>query len=112
LFVISDHGFQTFRRQVHVNNWLAENGYLALIPDLTSKNDSGLQFVDWSKTRAYALGLGFIYLNLEGREPQGIVKRDDARALMDELRAKLLATEDPDTGAKICGEVYFPGDLH
>ena len=112
LFVISDHGFQSFRREVHVNNWLAENGYLAIKPGLTKKNDEALQFVDWSKTRAYAVGLGNIYLNLEGREPNGIVKRDDARALMDEIRTKLLAARDPEGGAPICSEVYIPRDIH
>src|SRR6185503_8430442 len=47
LFVISDHGFQTFRRQVHLNNWLAEQGYLVTKP-LTKENRNGLVFVDWS----------------------------------------------------------------
>jgi len=112
LFVISDHGFQSFRREVHVNNWLAENGYLAVRSDLSRKNDDYLAFIDWSKTRAYACGLGFIYLNLEGREPKGIVKRDDARALMNEIKAKLLAAKDPDNGQPICSAVYFPSELH
>ncbi len=112
LFVISDHGFQSFRREVHVNNWLAENGYLTVAPGLTTKNDEALQFVDWSKTRAYAVGLGFIYLNLAGREPKGIVARDDARPLMEEIRAKLLAARDPENGQPICAEVYFPRDIH
>jgi predicted AlkP superfamily phosphohydrolase/phosphomutase len=112
LFVISDHGFQTFRRQVHVNNWLLENGYLAVKPGLSKKTKDALMYIDWKKTRAYAVGLGFIYLNLEGREPNGIVSRDDARALMDELRVKLLAATDPENGERICSEVYIPRDIH
>jgi len=112
LMVISDHGFQTFRRQVHLNNWLAANGYLTIKPGLSKSNKDALAFVDWKTTRAYALGLGFIYLNLEGREPQGIVSRDDARGLIDELRAKLLEATDPDTGERFCSEVYVPRDLH
>jgi len=111
LLVISDHGFQTFRRQVHLNNWLAQEGYLALKP-LTKDNRNGLAFVDWSRTRAYALGLGFIYLNLQGREPSGIVARDDAPELMDEIKKKLLKAEDPDSGERICSEVYVPRDIH
>jgi predicted AlkP superfamily phosphohydrolase/phosphomutase len=111
LFVISDHGFQTFRRQVHLNNWLAEQGYLVTKP-LTKENRSGLYFVDWSKTKAYACGLGFVYLNLEGREPNGIVDREDFRALLEEIRTKLLAAKDPDTGDKLCAEVYIPRDIH
>ncbi|MSR63767.1 MAG: hypothetical protein EXS08_15175 [Planctomycetes bacterium] len=112
LLVISDHGFESFRRQVHLNNWLLENGYLALKPGLNKDSDDFLLFVDWSKTRAYALGLGFIYLNLEGREPQGIVDRENARELLEEIRTKLLAAKDPDNGEKICNEVYFPADIH
>jgi predicted AlkP superfamily phosphohydrolase/phosphomutase len=111
LMVISDHGFQTFRRQVHLNNWLAQEGYLALKP-LTKDNRNGLAFVDWSKTRAYALGLGFIYLNLQGREPNGIVPREQARELMDEIGKKLLKAEDPEGGARICSEIYVPRDIH
>jgi predicted AlkP superfamily phosphohydrolase/phosphomutase len=111
LMVISDHGFQSFRRQVHLNNWLAENGYLALKP-LDKGNRQALLFVDWAKTRAYSLGLGFIYLNLQGREPKGIVPRDEAQALMQEIKQKLLAAEDPDTGERICNEVYLPSEIH
>ncbi|MEQ1891967.1 MAG: alkaline phosphatase family protein [Planctomycetota bacterium] len=111
LLVISDHGFQSFRHQVHLNNWLIENGYLTMLP-LTQKNRSALGFVDWSKTRAYALGLGFIYLNLEGREPNGIVARDEAQALMDEIKAKLLASTDPRNGQRLVSTVYFPKDIH
>lgn len=112
LMVISDHGFHSFRRQVHVNNWLLEHGYLVLRPDFEKKYRDGLAFVDWTKTRAYALGLGFIYLNLEGREPAGIVAREDARPLMEEIRAKLLEARDPDGGNRICKEVYILRDIH
>jgi predicted AlkP superfamily phosphohydrolase/phosphomutase len=111
LLVISDHGFQTFRYQVHLNNWLIENGYLTMLP-LSKDNRSGLAFIDWSKTRAYALGLGFIYLNVEGREPKGIVPRDGVQALMEEIKAKLLSATDPRNGAKLVSAVYFPKDIH
>jgi predicted AlkP superfamily phosphohydrolase/phosphomutase len=111
LMVISDHGFQTFRRQVHINNWLAQEGYLTLKP-LTKDNRNALLFVDWSRTRAYACGLGFIYLNLQGREPNGIVKREEARDLMEEIRKKLLEAEDPEGGEEVCSEVYIPRDIH
>ena len=83
LFVVSDHGFQTFRRQVHLNNWLAQEGYLALKP--LSKDRNFLSFVDWSKTKAYACGLGFIYLN--PGPGNGIVSRDDARRGRDQEEA-------------------------
>jgi predicted AlkP superfamily phosphohydrolase/phosphomutase len=79
LIVCADHGFQPFRRQVHLNNWLAREGYLALKPDVKREDAGYLDYVDWSKTRAYALGLGGIYVNLRGREREGIVSPAECR---------------------------------
>ena len=110
--VCSDHGFQSFRRQVNVNNWLIENGYLAMKPGTNRSTKSFLQFVDWSKTRVYSLGMGFLYLNLKGREAQGQVSPAEADALMAEVREKLLAATDQDTGAPICRSVYITKDVH
>lgn len=94
LIVCSDHGFQSFRRQFHLNNWLAREGYLVLRDGITSADDDLLSFVDWTRTKAYALGLGAIYLNLKGREAQGIVEPSQKDALLDEIAAKLLLVED------------------
>ena len=76
LMILSDHGFNTFRRAFHVNTWLWENGLLALREGKKPDEELGDSFsaVDWSKTRAYALGLGGIYLNKKGREAQGILE--------------------------------------
>src|SRR6266571_1592040 len=73
LLVISDHGFKSFARGVNLNAWLHQNGYLTL---KSGKTESGDWFedVDWSKTRAYTMGLNGIYLNLKGREREGIVQ--------------------------------------
>lgn len=95
LMLCADHGFTSYRRGMNVNNWLAEEGYLVLKDDLSSTGaGSVLGAVDWSKTRAYGLGLGMVYLNLEGREPEGIVARGDADALMDEICARFLEARD------------------
>ena len=75
LMLCADHGFTSYRRGMNVNNWLVEEGYQVLREDLSSTSaGGGLGAVDWSKTRAYALGLGMVYLNLEGASP-GIVAR-------------------------------------
>ncbi len=75
LFVVSDHGFASFRRQVHLNRWLIENGYMHL-KESDDREGSGLfRDVDWQKTRAYAVGFASIYINIAGREGSGIVKR-------------------------------------
>ncbi len=88
LMVISDHGFNTFRYGVDLNRWLEENGYLALKED--NRTDKYLSAIDWSKTRAFAVGLGGIYLNIKGREAQGIVEPDsEAKELCEEIARKL-----------------------
>jgi predicted AlkP superfamily phosphohydrolase/phosphomutase len=95
LLVCSDHGFQSFRRQCHLNNWLAEHGYLKLREGLTAADaDYFPDFIDWSGTQAYALGLGMIFVNQVGREPQGIVAPADVPALLERISKDLLATED------------------
>ena len=71
-FVLSDHGFSSFRRGVNLNAWLYQNGYLALMPGLKEGGDY-FDGIDWSRTLAYTFGLSGVYLNLAGRESQGIV---------------------------------------
>ena len=110
--VCSDHGFQSFRRQVHVNNVLAELGYLALKPIADKNGGKGLAFVDWDNTRAYSLGMGFIYLNLEGRESRGIVKQSEAKDLLRKIREDFMEVRDPENGAKICNDAYITEEVH
>ncbi|MEA3403198.1 MAG: alkaline phosphatase family protein [Armatimonadota bacterium] len=89
LFVMSDHGFGRFARCVDLNRWLHDEGYLAV-------DEEGA--IDWPKTRAYAMGLAGIYINLAGREAEGIVQPEAAQALKEELAERLMAAEDPETG--------------
>jgi hypothetical protein len=107
LLIVSDHGFSSFRRQVNLNNVLADLGYLVFLPDLdvasaraAGKGDQ-LMYVDWTKTRAYSLGLGEVFINLSGREPQGIVAPEEYDALMEDIRADLLALKDTDGTAYV-----------
>jgi len=98
LLVVSDHGFKSFARFFNLNAWLHQNGYLALMP---GKSESGDWFedVDWSRTRAYTMGLNGLYLNLVGRERQGIVHTgEEAQALKEELVSKLDGLVDPASG--------------
>ncbi len=95
--VMSDHGFKTFETKVNVNHWLVQNGYMTL----TSPDGGDLSKVEWSKTRAYALGLNSLYLNVAGREGQGIVQAAELEALLEEIRTKLLDWKTPN------GETIF-----
>ena len=110
LMVISDHGFHSFRKGFNVNTWLIRNGYLAVegqSDPATAKNEKDyLMGYDWKGSKAYAIGLGGIFLNLQGREGQGTVDPASAGALIDEIRGKLLQITDPETGEKVFTEVY------
>jgi predicted AlkP superfamily phosphohydrolase/phosphomutase len=104
LVVLSDHGFCAFDRGVNLNAWLRENGYLSVAPGTNGKYFAG---VNWQATRAYALGLGGLYLNLQGREPEGIVAPGEAaRALKQELIQKLTALRDEPRSAQPIRHVY------
>jgi predicted AlkP superfamily phosphohydrolase/phosphomutase len=106
LVVMSDHGFTTWRRAFHLNSWLRDNGYLALL-DPNRADDPGLfGNVDWSRTRAYALGLNGLYINVNGRERDGIVEPGARAALASEIAGKLLAVTDPATGLPAITKVY------
>jgi predicted AlkP superfamily phosphohydrolase/phosphomutase len=106
LFVMSDHGFKSFRRGVNLNSWLLQNGYLTLAPGRSSSGE-WFKDVDWPRTKAYALGLGGLYLNLKGREAQGAVAPgDEARALKAELGRKLTALRDGPNGPPAITRVY------
>jgi predicted AlkP superfamily phosphohydrolase/phosphomutase len=115
LFVMSDHGFKAFKRGVNLNAWLLENGYLALKDGGAGAGAGGEWFkgVDWSKSKAYALGLGGLYVNEKGREAQGIVAPGpEARALRNEVRAKLSGLKDPATGAAAILRVYDKDEIY
>jgi len=95
LVVMSDHGFKPFRRGVDLNAWLLANGYLKLKKNAQSSSIAYLEDVDWGGTRAFAIGLAGIFLNLRGREGQGIVAPgEDARKLADELCRRLTGLRD------------------
>ena len=103
LIVLSDHGFGSFQRGVHLNTWLYEQNLLAFREGIDPLGDAEATLfpkdVDWSRTKAFALGLGGIYLNLEGREGQGIVKEVEAEELKRSIADGLTGLVDPAHGA-------------
>jgi len=121
ILIVSDHGFRSFRQSVNLNTWLVEHGFMALQGQ--APGDKKLQDlfgggtfwenVDWSHTKAYAMGLGQVYINLKGREAHGIVwPGEESKRLQDDLVAGLLAMTDPNTGAHMVDAVYKADDVY
>jgi len=113
LLVVSDHGFNTYRWSMNINSWLVENGYQVLTtPD---GKDGGAFFadIDWGKTRAYSIGFNSIYINLKGRERDGIVSPgDEYRRLCDEIAEKLRNFKDPRNGQNVVRMIYLGREVY
>lgn len=106
LIVMSDHGFKSFRRGVNLNSWLYLNAYLRL-KEGKKESEEWFKDVDWEKTRAYALGLGGLYINQKGREEKGAINPGaETKALKAELMSKLTGLKDNGNGSKAINQVY------
>ncbi|HVP57205.1 MAG TPA: alkaline phosphatase family protein, partial [bacterium] len=113
IIVCSDHGFTSYRRSVHLNTWLYQNGYMALKDEYQKTSGEFFENVDWSRTKAYALGLNGLYINQIGREKSGIVAPGaEKEALINELVAKLEAVKDPKTGEQMIFKMYKASDCY
>jgi arylsulfatase A-like enzyme len=105
LMVISDHGFSSFRRGINLNTWLMQEGYLVT----KSEGVTGADYfgdVDWSRTKAFAVGLSGLYINRKGRERLGIVPKEEAESLKQEISDKLEKLLDPADMASSIRRVY------
>jgi predicted AlkP superfamily phosphohydrolase/phosphomutase len=112
LMVVSDHGFASFRRGVNLNAWLLSKGWLAL-KDGGDGRVEWLRDVDWSRTKAYALGLTGLFLNIEGREAKGIVKPgEEAAKVKAEIAAALKGLRDTGTGETAINEAFDTAKLY
>jgi predicted AlkP superfamily phosphohydrolase/phosphomutase len=113
LLVLSDHGFAPYYRSFNLNTWLLDNGYIKLKNKANPNSSEPLANVDWTQTRAYGLGLNGLYLNLRGRESNGIVEPGAAAdSLMAEIRAKLLAVQDPKSKQPVITRVDLASEAY
>jgi len=113
LLILSDHGFHGYRRGLHVNQWLRQKGLLTLKDGSESSARDFFIDVDWSKTKAYSMGTGQVYVNRIGREPQGIVSEADAPALLREIQQGLLAQRDEARGnAQVVAQAYLGSEVY
>ncbi len=112
LFIISDHGFCNFRRGVNLNTWLKDEGYLVLKEGCETSPD-WFANVDWTKTKAFTLGLTGVFINRKGREGKGIVEKGpELEKLQRELKAKLEALRDPLDGQPVIREAFLTSEVH
>jgi predicted AlkP superfamily phosphohydrolase/phosphomutase len=113
VFIVSDHGAKKMDGGICVNEWLIREGYLTLKSYPETQTAIDKCEIDWSKTKVWGDGGYYarIFLNVEGREPQGIVKPGEVEALRDELKARLEALVDPD-GVNIGTTVFKPQEIY
>ena len=112
LVVMSDHGFAPFRHQVHLNAWLERNGYLHLLDPTRREEYRWLEGIDWAHTRAFAVGLNSLYLNVRGRERHGVVESRDRQSLAREVAAALAAWRDPSSGEPVVTQAVLREDVY
>jgi len=110
--VISDHGFQSFRRGINLNSWLHQHGLLHLDPTKPAGGD-WFANVDWNRTKAYALGLSGLFINQRGREAQGIVEPGaETEAIKRQIMEGLTGLHDPQADESSINAVFDPAQVH
>jgi predicted AlkP superfamily phosphohydrolase/phosphomutase len=112
LLVLSDHGFAPYRRSFNLNTWLANNGYITRKEGASGDSSEPFADVDWSRTRAYGLGLNGLYVNIRGRERDGVVDPAQADALLREIRDKLIAVHDPKNNSPVITRVDLASEIY
>lgn len=113
LLVMSDHGFTSFRRSFNLNTWLKESGFHSLINPWKQGQDPLFLNTDWSRTKAYAMGLNGLYINQRNREAEGIVPAGaEKKNLIHDIARKLEAFIDPETGERPVLKAYIARDIY
>jgi len=113
ILVVSDHGARTMDGGICINEWLIGRGYLVLKEYPTDVRPLERCEVDWSRTRAWASGgyYGRLFMNVEGREPQGVIPPDRYESERDALVADLATITNPQ-GQPIGVRGMKPEDLY
>jgi predicted AlkP superfamily phosphohydrolase/phosphomutase len=112
MIVMSDHGFGALEKDVSINRFLSDAGYLVF--RAAAEETALADAVDWPRTRAYAFGFfGNINLNLRGREPLGCVEQGrPAEDLKNDLIARLTDLRDPESGERMVSAIYRREDVY
>jgi predicted AlkP superfamily phosphohydrolase/phosphomutase len=111
--VVSDHGAQRLNGGFCVNEWLLREGLLTLRERPSTPTPFTPQLVDWRRTRVWSDGGYYarVFLNVQGREPEGIVRAADYDDLLEDLTERLTALPD-DTGQRMGTKVFRPHSLY
>ncbi len=107
LLLVSDHGAQPMQGGIAVNEWLVQKGYLVLKEYPAEPTPPHRLRVDWSKTVAWSEGGYYarIFLNVKGREPQGVIEPAEYERWRDRLIEEtqaLLGPHGEDLGTLVC----------
>ena len=113
VMVVSDHGAKTMRGAICINEWLQRQGYLILREQPQKQTRLKPEMIDWEHTRAGGEGGYYsrVFLNVQGREPQGVIPADQYEAFRDELKAGLEALTDED-GRNINTRCFKPEEIY
>ncbi|UCD57454.1 MAG: alkaline phosphatase family protein [Candidatus Hydrogenedentota bacterium] len=113
VMVVSDHGAKTMVGAICINEWLQREGYLTLKERPGEQKRFKMDMVDWNRTKAWGEGGYYsrVFMNVQGREPNGVIPRDQYEDVRDELKARLEAIED-ESGTCINTKVFKPEEVY
>ncbi len=111
ILVLSDHGFAPWYRAFHLNTWLLDHGYITLRDPTRQGESEFFGNVDWTRTKAYGLGLNGLYINQLGREPYGMVRASDVGGLLEEISRGLVDVRDPANDQPVVSRVYESAEV-
>lgn len=142
IILMSNHGFKRLDKKMYMYTFLKQNDYLkpkqpeyiihrlqdfagnilsklglssgGEVSGRASFSDQYMDEVDWDETKAYTGGFynGQIFINLEGREPNGVVPKEDYEEVRNNIIEDLKQLEDPETGEKVVENVYTKEELY
>ena len=113
VMVVSDHGAKKMDGAICINDWLIQQGYLHLKRPVSEPTKLTGDMIDWKKTRVWGEGGYYsrIFLNVEGREPQGVIPKAETEAFRDHLK-KELETLGDENGRSISTRVFKPEEIY
>lgn len=113
VMVVSDHGAKTMHGAICINEWLQRQGYLTLREQPPQQTRLKPEMIDWEHTRAWGEGGYYsrVFLNVQGREPQGVIPAGQYEAFRDEVKAGLEALTD-ENGRNINTRCFKPEEIY